>query len=198
MAHAGRVDQRAGRDAQRHPNPFQPQGTDRGGRPFTIRDGATWEDGSPVTCEDVKYGVSRVFASDVITDGPQYAVSYLDIPKDKDGASVYKGPYDTSKANDTAAFDKAVTCDGKTITYNFNAPFPDFPLAIANLRAFDPYRKDQDKGENSIFSVFSDGPYQLEGTWDKDKGGPILPDDDEIVRGIRLTHGGKVVHERLA
>ena len=24
-----------------------------------------------------------------------------------------------------------------------------------------------------------------------------LPDDDEIVKGIRLTQGGKVVHERL-
>ena len=24
---------------------------------FTLRDGATWQDGSPVTCDDVKYGV---------------------------------------------------------------------------------------------------------------------------------------------
>jgi NAD(P) transhydrogenase subunit alpha len=33
--------------------------------------------------------------------------------------------------------------------------------------------------------------------WDKDQGQPVLPDDDEIVKGIRLTHGGKVVSERL-
>ena len=33
--------------------------------------------------------------------------------------------------------------------------------------------------------------------WDKDQGKPVLPDDDEIVKGIRLTHGGKLVHERL-
>ena len=26
---------------------------------------------------------------------------------------------------------------------------------------------------------------------------PVLPDDDEIVKGIRLTQGGKVVNERL-
>jgi NAD(P) transhydrogenase subunit alpha len=38
----------------------------------------------------------------------------------------------------------------------------------------------------------------LNAFWDKEQGGPVLPDDDEIVRGIRLTHGGKVVHERLA
>ena len=37
----------------------------------------------------------------------------------------------------------------------------------------------------------------LSAFWDKDAGGPVLPDDDEIVRGIRLTQGGKVVHERL-
>jgi NAD(P) transhydrogenase subunit alpha len=34
--------------------------------------------------------------------------------------------------------------------------------------------------------------------WDKERGGLVLPDDDEIVRAIRLTQGGKVVNERLA
>jgi NAD(P) transhydrogenase subunit alpha len=33
--------------------------------------------------------------------------------------------------------------------------------------------------------------------WDKEEGKPMLPDDDEIVKGIRLTSDGKVVHERL-
>ena len=33
--------------------------------------------------------------------------------------------------------------------------------------------------------------------WDKDAGKPVLTDDDEIVNGIRLTQGGKVVSERL-
>jgi len=37
----------------------------------------------------------------------------------------------------------------------------------------------------------------LSAYWDKDKGGPLLPDDDEIVQGIRLTRDGKVVSERL-
>ena len=34
--------------------------------------------------------------------------------------------------------------------------------------------------------------------WDKDAGKPVLPADDEIVQGIRLTQDGKIVHERLA
>ncbi|MEA3011039.1 MAG: H+-translocating transhydrogenase subunit alpha [Sphingomonadales bacterium] len=33
--------------------------------------------------------------------------------------------------------------------------------------------------------------------WDKDAGRPVLPDEDEIVKGVRLTQSGKVVHERL-
>jgi NAD(P) transhydrogenase subunit alpha len=37
----------------------------------------------------------------------------------------------------------------------------------------------------------------LSAFWDKDKGAPVLPDDDEIVKGVRLTQGGKVVNERL-
>jgi len=37
----------------------------------------------------------------------------------------------------------------------------------------------------------------LSAFWDKDQGVPVLPDDDEIVRGIRLTHEGNVTNERL-
>jgi NAD(P) transhydrogenase subunit alpha len=37
----------------------------------------------------------------------------------------------------------------------------------------------------------------LSAFWDKDKAGPVFPDDDEIVKGVRLTLDGKVVNERL-
>jgi NAD(P) transhydrogenase subunit alpha len=37
----------------------------------------------------------------------------------------------------------------------------------------------------------------LSAFWDKEQGAPVLPDDDEIVKAIRLTHGGKIVSERL-
>ena len=33
--------------------------------------------------------------------------------------------------------------------------------------------------------------------WDKDSGELLLPEDDEIVQGIRLTRDGKLVHERM-
>ena len=37
----------------------------------------------------------------------------------------------------------------------------------------------------------------LSAFWDKEQGKPVLPDDDEIVKSIRLSHGGKIVSERL-
>ncbi len=37
----------------------------------------------------------------------------------------------------------------------------------------------------------------LSAFWDKEARRVVLPDDDEIVRGIRLTRGGDVVNERL-
>jgi NAD(P) transhydrogenase subunit alpha len=33
--------------------------------------------------------------------------------------------------------------------------------------------------------------------WDQEQAKPVFPDDDEIVKGIRLIQDGKVVHERL-
>ena len=37
----------------------------------------------------------------------------------------------------------------------------------------------------------------LSAFWDKEAARPVLPDEDEIVRGVRLTRSGEVVHERL-
>ena len=88
-----------------------------------------WEDGKPVTCEDFKYGASRVFATDVITGGPNYILTYLDIPTDARPAC--RPTTARTRATARTLFDKAVTCDGNTITYNFKKPWPDFPLAIA-------------------------------------------------------------------
>jgi len=138
---------------------------------FTLKDGPVWQDGKPITCEDFRYGVSRSFATDVITGGPNYILGYLDIPEGSDGQPAYKGPY-TGEGQDL--FDKAVTCDGNTITYRFKKPWPDFPLAIASLRSFDPYRQDQDQGDKSDLAVFSDGPYMLQGAWNADTGGTFV------------------------
>lgn len=124
---------------------------------FTLRSGITWEDGSPVTCEDVRYGVSRPFAADVITDGPQYLVQALDIPKDKDGSSAYKGPY---KKTGQALFDKAVSCSGNTVTFKLNRSFADFNYALT-YPAGAPVKKSKDTGDKYDLKPFANGPYKI-------------------------------------
>jgi peptide/nickel transport system substrate-binding protein len=132
---------------------------------FTLKDGVAFEDGSPITCADVKYGVSRTFATDIITDGPTYAISMLDIPTDKDGNSVYKGPYAT-KGNDTAAFDKAVECpDDKTVVFHLKSPVGDFNYTVT-LLSFSPVPKAADTGEKYDDKPVSSGPYKIE-SYDK-------------------------------
>ena len=128
---------------------------------FTLKDGSKFEDGSDITCADVKYGVSRTFAQTVITDGPTYAISLLDIPKDAKGDSTYKGPYETAK-NDTAAFDKAVECssDNKTVTFNLAKPAGDFNYTVT-LSSFSPVPKGADKGEKYDDKPVSSGPYKI-------------------------------------
>ena len=129
---------------------------------FTLRDGATYEDGSAVTCADIAYGVSRVFATDIIVDGPTYAITYLDIPQDADGNSEYPGPY-TAKADQQALFDKAVACseDGKTITFTLSRVVSDFNYTVT-LLAFSPVPKAKDTGEKYDMAPVSSGPYKIE------------------------------------
>jgi len=126
---------------------------------FTLRDGMKWQDGTPVTCEDLKYGVSRTFATDVIVGGPTYASQYLDIPSAKDGTSVYKGPYVT-KGNDTAAFDKAVVCDGQTITFHLAKAIGDFNYTVT--LGFGAVPKSADTGEKYTKMIVSNGPYKIQ------------------------------------
>lgn len=128
---------------------------------FTLRDGVTWQDGSPVTCQDVKYGVSRTFATDVINQGPTYAITDLAIPYEADGnTSRYKGPY---SGVGQALFDKAVTCDGPTITFNLNKPVADFNEAVT--LGFFPVPKAADAGElygQPGHLPVSSGPYEVD------------------------------------
>lgn len=141
---------------------------------FTLRDGVKWEDGQDVKCEDIKYGISRTFAQDVITGGPNYIITFLDVPTKKDAkgndVSAYEGPY--TKVGQEL-YDKAVTCEGKTITFKFKTPWTDFNQA-ATFPAFGGFRQDKDKGAESDYAVFSNGPYKLEGAYDKDKGGKFV------------------------
>jgi peptide/nickel transport system substrate-binding protein len=136
---------------------------------FTLREGVSWQDGSPVTCDDIRYGISRSFAAPFSSEGLNFPLAYLDIPRKADGTSVYAGPY-AKDANGQAAFDKAVSCDGTTVTFRLSAPMPDFNQVVA-LPVFAPVKQSEDKRADGTYAVFSNGPYQLKGAWEPNAGG---------------------------
>jgi peptide/nickel transport system substrate-binding protein len=129
---------------------------------FTLRDGITWQDGSEVMCADIAYGVSRTFGSEVTAfDGPQYAVSYLDIPEgDYDTGSAYPGPWLASE-EEQALFDEAVSCDDKTITFNLMVPVADFNFTVS-LLSFAPVPKIYDTADQYALMPYSNGPFKIE------------------------------------
>ncbi len=135
---------------------------------FTIRDGVTWENGNPVTCQDVAYGVSRQFDIGLTEGGPTYAVTYLDIATDDEGNSAYAGPADGTGQE---LFDTAVTCDGSTITFNLNQPVPDFNYAVT--LGFSPVPAEMAAGVEYGDKPMSNGPYKIS-EYSKGKGGKLV------------------------
>ena len=135
---------------------------------FTLRDGLMWEDGSELKCEDVAYGVSRAYATDIMGGGPTYQIQYLDIPFNEDDTSKYPGPY-TATDEQQALFDNAVSCDGKTITFKMSKPNGAFNYATTLGMSPVPNPVDHpgvDIGEGYGISndskPLSNGPYKVE------------------------------------
>ena len=142
---------------------------------FTMRDGVKWEDGSPVTCEDVRHGVARTFDRTTHIGGTNYASYLLDVPTKvtSEGVEkpVYTGPADNKNAK---SFLQAVVCKDRQITFHLRAPERDFPHIVA-LPEFAPRKAAADTKEaKASVAVFSTGPYRLEDPWTPGKGGTFV------------------------
>jgi len=134
---------------------------------FVLKSGATFQDGSAVTCGDVKYAASRVFAQSTITDGPQYPVTMLNVGFNSDGTPKYPGPY-TATAAQKAIFDKAVVCGapgartqnpaGNIITFNLARSVADFNYSTT-LLTYSPVQASKDSGEGYDTAPQATGPY---------------------------------------
>ncbi|MGW6568706.1 ABC transporter substrate-binding protein [Streptomyces sp. NPDC054975] len=119
---------------------------------FTLKDGVTWEDGKPITSKDIKYGIERIWAQDVISGGPIYLQQVLD-PKME-----YKGPYkDTTP--DKLGLKAIETPDDKTIIFKLPVANGDF-LQMLAMPAASPVRQDKDTKAQYGLKPFSSGPYK--------------------------------------
>lgn len=120
---------------------------------FHLKSGIKFQDGTPVTSKDVKYGVERLYA-DFETQGPTYVPIWLSGQDYRKGA--YKGPYTGQSLPDSVIG----TPDASTIVFHLQTAHADFPYAAAmpNIGAIEQ-AKDTKAQYNLNFQ--SDGPYML-------------------------------------
>jgi peptide/nickel transport system substrate-binding protein len=130
--------------------------TPDGGRTwtFTLKDGVRFETGRAITSRDVKYGIERSFASDVIIGGPTYVLDLLDDPQDP-----YAGPYQDESPGKLGLASIA-TPDDRTISFTLSTPAPDFPFVMA-LPSSSPVPVENDTGDAYRFKPVSSGPYLI-------------------------------------
>ena len=119
---------------------------------YKLRDGLKFEDGTPITSADVKYGVARQLDKDTFPNGPTYFNDFLkDVPK---GYSVYK---DKNLAN----LKSIETPNPKTIVFHLKSSFSGFDY-FAQLPATAPVPAAKDTGSKYKEHVVSSGPYMFD------------------------------------
>lgn len=121
---------------------------------YELRDGITWQDGKPVTSKDIKYGIERQWAQDVLSGGPIYLKDVLD----PDGE--YKGPY-KDKSEDKLGLDAIETPNDKKIVFHLPKRNGDFEEMLA-MPSASPVRQDKDTKSKYGLKPFSNGPYKFE------------------------------------
>jgi peptide/nickel transport system substrate-binding protein len=118
---------------------------------YTLRDGIKFEDGTPITSKDIKYGVARQLDKNTFPNGPTYFNDFLaDIPA---GYSVYKD----KNLDDLKSIE---TPDDKTIVFHLNKPFAGFDY-FAQLPATAPVPQAKDTGSKYKEHVIASGPYKF-------------------------------------
>ncbi|MEW1723376.1 ABC transporter substrate-binding protein [Streptomyces sp. NPDC093109] len=115
---------------------------------YTLKDGLKFEDGTPITTADIKYGIERSFAAE-LSGGAPYLRDWLV------GGADYEGPY-----KDKKGLASIETPDAKTIVFKLNKPEGDFPF-VATQTQFAPVPKAKDTGAKYAEHPVSSGPYKV-------------------------------------
>ena len=121
---------------------------------FHLKSGVTFEDGTPVTSQDVKYAVERTFDRNVLPNGPSYFASLL-----AGNASTYPGPY-KDRSRNLMGLTAIDTPDPTTIVFHLNQPFADFNYVVAFPQTA-PVPPARDTGTNYQLHPVSTGPYKF-------------------------------------
>ncbi|WP_432153530.1 ABC transporter substrate-binding protein [Streptomyces tricolor] len=115
---------------------------------YTLKKGLKYEDGTPITSADIKYGIERSFAPE-LSGGAPYLRDWLV------GAADYQGPY-----KDKKGLSAIETPDSRTIVFHLNKPEGEFPY-LATQTQFTPVPKSKDTGTKYEAHPVSSGPYKV-------------------------------------
>ncbi|MFD4688889.1 ABC transporter substrate-binding protein [Streptomyces sp. NPDC058463] len=125
------------------------------GRTYTVKlkPGLKFEDGTPITAKDVKYGIERVFAQDVISGGPTYLIESLG------GNQNYPGPY-KDDTRGKPGLKSVETPDDLTLVLRLAKADSRFPYLLA-MGATSPVPQQKDTGDGYGAHPVSSGPYRF-------------------------------------
>lgn len=164
---------------------------------YRLKDGLKYEDGSPITTADIKYGIERSFAPE-LSGGAPYLRDWLA------GGENYQGVY-----KDAKGLDSIETPDARTIVFHLRKSEGDFPF-VATQTQFAPVPKAKDKGAKYAEHPVSSGPYKVvkntgdgehlvlerNTNWseDTDKERHAYPDTIDVQAGLNSA----VINQRLS
>ena len=126
---------------------------------FTLRDDIFWSDGSPVTANDVKYSVLRLF--DDSLQSPISLETLCLFSTCTKGIPDYKGPY----VDPIADLASIVVADERNLSFILNRPYPEFSRLLATPQ-FAPINQVRDvelrtAGLSYSANPASNGPFVL-------------------------------------
>jgi len=127
---------------------------------YKLKTGVKWEDGTPVTSKQVKYGLQRVFATDLFSNGPSSYYLCLLSKCDAEGTPAYAGPY-KDKGKDLPSI---TTPDDNTISFKLATSTPDFDF-LMSLPASAPVpltENGANSGSKYTLHPLSNGPYKFQ------------------------------------
>ncbi len=138
-----------------------------------LKEGLTYEDGSEIVAEDIKYSIARSnFGDKALPNGPKF---YLEHLADSDD---YEGPYaDGNSDAPLEGFDGIETPDDHTLVFNLKEKFVDFPYLLVQPQSA-PVPADADEGERYQGHVVSSGPYKFDGAWEPGQGLDLVRNEE--------------------
>jgi peptide/nickel transport system substrate-binding protein len=122
---------------------------------YTLRSGVKFQDGTPVTSEDVKYAIERTFDRGVLTNGPNYFQVLLG-----GNAATYPGPY-KDRSKNLMGLTAIGTPNATTIVFHLAHPFSDWNY-VMTIPQTAPVPPDKDTGTSYQLHVDSTGPYEFQ------------------------------------